>query len=81
MEWGVWRAASTRRLRGWGVWRDMSRFQAVDGNGVGVGTDLEAKKMREALENLVGPPVKRSQRRMRRWRSDKNIGGVEKVSR
>jgi hypothetical protein len=78
---GVWRLASTGRVCGFGVRRDMSRLEAVDRNGVVAGADLETEKMRGMLENLVGSPVKRSQRRMRRWRADKNIGGVEKVRR
>jgi hypothetical protein len=59
----------------------MGRFEAMDGDGVGAGSDLEAKGMRMALQDFVGTLVKRSQRRMSRWGSDKNIGGVEKVGR
>ncbi len=68
-------------MRGFGVWRDMSRLEAVDRNRVGAGADLETEKIRGTLENPVGSPVKRSQRRMRRWRPDKDIGGIEKVRR
>ncbi len=59
----------------------MSRLEAVDRNRVGAGADLETEKIGGALENLVGSPVKRSQRRMRRGRPDKDIRGIEKVRR
>ncbi len=68
-------------MRGFRVWRDMSRLEAVDRNRVGAGADLEMEKIRGVLENLVESPVKRSQRRMRRWRPDKDIGGIEKARR
>jgi hypothetical protein len=38
----------------------MGRFEAMDGDGVGVGSDLEAKGMGMPLEDFVGPSVKRS---------------------
>ncbi len=52
----------------------MSRFEAMDRDGVGVGSDVEAKGMGVTLEDLVGSSVKRSQRRVRRRGSDKNMG-------
>jgi hypothetical protein len=55
----------------------MGGFEAMDGNGVGFGTNLEAKGMRETLEDLEGSLVKGSQRRMD-WRcEDKNMSGME----
>jgi hypothetical protein len=38
----------------------MSRFEAMNGNGVSFGTNLEAKGMRKTLKNLEGSLVKRS---------------------
>jgi hypothetical protein len=36
----------------------MGRFEAMDGNGVSFGTNLEAKGMRKALKNFEGTFVK-----------------------
>jgi hypothetical protein len=38
----------------------MGRFEAMDGNGVGAGSDLEAKGMKMSLQDFVGSFVKRS---------------------
>jgi hypothetical protein len=50
-----------------GAERKVGGFEAMNGKGVGFGTNLEAKGMWETLEDLEGSFVKGSQRRMD-WR-------------
>jgi hypothetical protein len=73
----VWRTTTTGRNGRWGAEGKVSGLEAMNGEGVGFGTNLEAKGMWETLEDLEGAFVKGSQRRMDWRREDKNMGGVE----
>jgi hypothetical protein len=59
----------------------MGRFEAMNGNGVSSGPNLEAKGMRKALKDFKGTFVKGGQGRMGWWRQDKNVRGIEEVQR
>ncbi len=53
------RPAPAGRIRRLGVWRKMGRFEAMNGDGVSSGANLEAKGMRKTLKNFEGALVKR----------------------
>jgi hypothetical protein len=53
------RPSTTGRISRLGVWRKMGRLEAMNGDGVSSGANLEAKGMRKTLKNFVGALVKR----------------------
>ncbi len=63
-KWSVWRLATAGRFGRKGAYRKMGRFEAMNGNGVRFGSNLEAKGMRKALKDFEGTIVKGAQGRM-----------------
>ncbi len=53
------RPAPAGRISRLGVGRKVGRFEAMNGDGVSSGANLEAEGMRKTLKNLVGALVKR----------------------
>jgi hypothetical protein len=61
--------------------RKVSRFEAMNGNRIGTGAQLECKGMRRPFENTVWTGVGRGQWGLVRRGTDKNKGGMEQTRR